>query len=78
MARRDARIVCLDQNGDGATAVAEAIVAEGGAAFAERLDVTDRQSQGEVWASVLRKSGQLHAVVNCLRVSVQAFGKRRG
>ncbi len=65
MARSNATIVCLDQNGDGAQETAQAIMAEGGQAFAASLQVTDRQSQRETWEAVLRKSGQLHAVVNC-------------
>lgn len=69
MARRNAIIACLDQDVDGAHAAAAAIVAEGGKAFAARLDVLDRPSHAAVWDEVIGKSGQLQALVNCAGVT---------
>ncbi len=69
MAGRNAIIACLDQDVDGAHATAAGIVAAGGKAFAARLDVLDRPSHAAIWDEVIRKSGQLQAVVNCAGVT---------
>jgi NAD(P)-dependent dehydrogenase (short-subunit alcohol dehydrogenase family) len=69
LAKRGAKIVCLDRDGEGAHASAAEIVAAGGEAAAHPLDVTDRAANHEVWESVIRESGQLHAVVNCAGIT---------
>jgi NAD(P)-dependent dehydrogenase (short-subunit alcohol dehydrogenase family) len=69
LANRGAKIVCLDRDGEGARASATAIVAARGEASAYSLDVTDRAANHAVWESVIRESGQLHAVVNCAGIT---------
>ena len=69
MAGRGATLVCLDRDGEGASITAEAIVAAGGKASSQTMEITDRLSQETVWGAVIRSNGQLHAVVNCAGVT---------
>lgn len=62
-ARQGARAVCLDVNGEAASATAGAIRAEGGVADAATLDITDAAATDRALADVLASTGRLDGVV---------------
>ena len=68
MARRGVKVICLDRDGEGASAAAE-IEAAGGKAVAHRIDIAELASQKPVWEEIIREAGQLHALVNCAGVT---------
>jgi NAD(P)-dependent dehydrogenase (short-subunit alcohol dehydrogenase family) len=69
MAARGATVICLDRDGEGASAAASEIEAAGGKAAGYKIDIADPASQKPVWDEIIRDNGQLHAVVNCAGVT---------
>ena len=69
VAARGATVICLDRDGEGASAAASEIEAAGGKAAGYKIDIADRASQKPVWDEIIRESGQLHALVNCAGVT---------
>lgn len=64
MAQEGAKVVLADVNIDGAKAVAEEIIANGGEAMAIALNVTDEASWNEAVAAIKETYGALHIVFN--------------
>lgn len=64
LADAGAIVVCADQNADGATVTAEAIVEDGGAAEMAALDVSDRTQVHELVADAVARHGRLDVMAN--------------
>ncbi|WCB95232.1 2,3-dihydro-2,3-dihydroxybenzoate dehydrogenase [Baekduia alba] len=67
LAVRGAAVAAADRDGDAATALAEAVVADGGTAFGARVDVTDA-------AGVQRMVARTEAALGPLTVAVSVAG----
>ncbi len=63
-AREGAQVVIADRDGDGARAVAEAIVKSNGSARAETVDVTSTEEVRALMANISAEFGRLDVLVN--------------
>jgi len=64
LARRGARVVIADRNADGAAEVARGIVAGGGQAHSEAVDVTDAEAVERLVESTVREHGRIDLMFN--------------
>ncbi|MGH6931429.1 MAG: SDR family NAD(P)-dependent oxidoreductase [Dongiaceae bacterium] len=62
-------VACLDRDGPGAKATAEAITTANGSAVAGQLEVTDDASVSSAVAGLASSLGQIHALVNCAGIT---------
>ena len=69
LAAEGARVICLDNNADGAGETAAVIAATGQKASAYRLDVTDPAGVVATMAKAIGAVGQLHGLVNCAGIT---------
>lgn len=70
--REGARVIVADVQRDKAQAVAEALRAEGGEAWAEALDVTDRRAVQAIAESLTSRIGPIDILVNNAGISGKA------
>ena len=70
--REGARVIVADVQRDKAQAVADAIRAEGGQAWAEALDVTDRQAARDLAEALAARLGPVDILVNNAGISGRA------
>ena len=70
-ARQGAAVRCLDVDREAATRTAETITAEGGAADAARLDVTDGAAVNQAFDDIVEQHGSLDVVVCTPGVNVR-------
>ena len=73
LARAGAAVAVADLNAEAAADQAGQLRAEGLAAFAEGLDVTDPSSVRAVVDSVLARQGRIHVLVCCAGVAGKAL-----
>jgi NAD(P)-dependent dehydrogenase (short-subunit alcohol dehydrogenase family) len=72
LAEFGARVCCADINGDGAESVAKQIVADGGEAFAQTVDVADEGQNSALVRAVHDRYGALH--IAHLNAGVESLG----
>jgi len=71
LAAAGAFAICTDLDGDGAGRAAEAVRAEGGAAEAHALDITDAAAVARVFGEAAQKHGRIHVAVSTPAVNIR-------
>ncbi len=69
LAREGAHVACLDRDGGGAKATADAIAATGRQSFGFAVEVAEPASVEQAMAEAAGRLGQIHGLVNCAGIT---------
>ncbi|MGA8115861.1 MAG: SDR family NAD(P)-dependent oxidoreductase [Actinocatenispora sp.] len=69
LAAENARVTCLDTDEERLASLASDLDARGGDHRVEVIDVTDARAVGRLLPALVQRTGQIHALVNCVGIT---------